>query len=85
MGVAYEEGRGVPRDVSYAAKCYEKGLSSESIGCRNRLGALYMDGNGVPQDYQKGVKLLEEAYRSGNEMGVGLPGTSLCQGSRRAV
>ena len=80
VGVAYEEGRGGPRDVSYAAKCYEKGLSSESIGCRNRLGALYMDGNGVPQDYQKGVKLLEEAYRSGNKWGLVYLGRAYAKG-----
>ena len=51
IGRAYELGLGVEKDESYAARCYEKGLtqkkdSGNRIGCANRLGAFYYDGRG---------------------------------------
>lgn len=70
VGLAYEEGKIVPKDCSYAAQCYEKGLKpSEGAGCYNRLGALYFDGNGVSQDYGKAVSLLTKACEMGSNWG----------------
>lgn len=70
VGVAYQEGQAAPKDLAYAAECYEKGLPSGSIGCRNRLGAMYFDGNGVIQDYNRGITLITEAYEKGNNWGL---------------
>lgn len=71
VGLAYEEGKLFPKNCSYAAQCYEKGLKpSGSIGCYNRLGVLYFKGDGVPQDYEKAVKLLTQAYEEENNWGV---------------
>ncbi len=61
VGLAYERGDVVPQDYSYAAACYEKGLSGSTVGCYNRLGALYFDGNGVPQNYEKGIQMILKA------------------------
>ena len=70
VGLAYEEGKIVSRDLSYAAQCYERGMKpSGSVGCYNRLGALYFKGEGVPQDYERGVKLLTKAYEEENNWG----------------
>lgn len=70
IGLAYEEGKIVPKDCHYAAQCYEKGLKpSGGPGCFNRLGAFYFDGNGVPQNYEKAVSLLETAYGMENNWG----------------
>ncbi|MCI8577453.1 MAG: sel1 repeat family protein [Lachnospiraceae bacterium] len=62
VGLAYERGDVVPQDCSYAASCYEKGLTIENVGCLNRLGALYFDGKGVPQNYEKGVQMILKAH-----------------------
>ena len=70
VGLAYEEGKIVSKDLSYAAQCYERGMKpSGSVGCYNRLGALYFKGEGVPQDYERGVKLLTKAYEEENNWG----------------
>ena len=69
VGRAYEEGKVVPQDCAYAARCYEKG-PADSIGCCNRLGALLFDGKGVPQDYVRAVELLTKAFDQDNKWGI---------------
>ena len=75
VGRAYEEGKGTPKDLSYAAQCYEKGLTQvkdtgKRIGCANRLGALYYDGEGVEKDYAKAFQLLKYGYEHNTTYGV---------------
>ena len=67
LGKLYEEGTGVPKDISYAVQCYEKALSpanctSHRANAAKYLGALYYEGNGVTQDYQKAFSLLMECH-----------------------
>ena len=81
MGLAYEEGKIVGKNLSYAAQCYERGLKpSGSVGCYNRLGALYFKGEGVPQDHEKGVKLLTKAYEEENNWGCVYLGKAYLKG-----
>ncbi len=81
VGLAYEEGKIVGKDLSYAAQCYERGMKpSGSVGCYNRLGALYFKGEGVPQDHEKGVKLLTKAYEEENNWGCVYLGKAYLKG-----
>ena len=81
VGLAYEEGKIVGKNLSYAAQCYERGLKpSGSVGCYNRLGALYFKGEGVPQDHEKGVKLLTKAYEEENNWGCVYLGKAYLKG-----
>lgn len=63
VGFAYQEGKGVQKDILHAMSCYEKGMADqESVRCYNRAGELYFLGkDGVPQDYIKAVQLFEHA------------------------
>ncbi len=71
VGVAYADGQGVPKDESYGALCFEKGLfSGNSIGCCNRLGAMYFDGRGVERNVEKGIELIQKAFDQGNRWGL---------------
>jgi len=72
LGRAYEDGKVVPKDLAYAAKCYEKGLNSygKKVNCHNRLGACYYEGEGVQKDYAKAFQLLKYAYDAGSTWGV---------------
>lgn len=75
IGLAYENEQGAPKDLAYAAKCYEKGLSLPNAtgtrtGCSNCLGAMYYDGDPVPKDYAKAFQLLNYAYSTGSTWGV---------------
>ena len=81
VGLAYEEGKIVGKNLSYAAQCYERGMKpSGSVGCYNRLGALYFKGEGVPQDHEKGVKLLTKAYEEENNWGCVYLGKAYLKG-----
>lgn len=77
VGLAYEEGKFVTKDLPYALSCYEKGLSApRPIGCSNRAGNLYFLGEGgVPQDYARAVQLFERAQSFGNKWSSDLLGT----------
>ncbi|MCI9569616.1 MAG: sel1 repeat family protein [Lachnospiraceae bacterium] len=71
VGLAYEEGKFVPKDCRYAVECYEKGIEgAQNTGCFNRLGALYYKGEEVEQDYEKAFPLLLRAYQDGSTWGV---------------
>ncbi len=75
VGQAFEEGKGVEKDLPYAAACYQKGLaqkkdSSQRIGCANCLGSMYYEGRGVEQDYEKAFQLLLYGYEHNTEYGV---------------
>lgn len=63
VGFAYQEGKGVQKDIPHAMSCYEKGMADqESVRCYNRAGELYFQGkDGVPQDYVRAVQLFEHA------------------------
>lgn len=75
IGLAYENGQGIQKDVAYAAQCYQKGLtqkkdSGKRVGCANRLGALYFEGDGVEKDYAKAFQLLSYGYDHNTTFGV---------------
>lgn len=66
LGELYEEGKGVPKDLSYAAECYTKAVtptncSSHRAGAAENLGAMYYEGKGVVQDYARAFSLFMES------------------------
>ncbi|MDP3847731.1 MAG: tetratricopeptide repeat protein [Pseudomonas sp.] len=50
MGVLYENGFGVTKDLPLAAAWYLKAADQGDIDALNNLGALYQNGRGVAQD-----------------------------------
>lgn len=81
IGLYNEQGEILPKDVAYAAQCYERRLAQGmQMGCANRLGALYYKGEGVPQDYAKAFQLLNWAYNQGSTFGVYYLGTAYFYG-----
>lgn len=68
LGSAYEEAKGVSRDMEKALEIWEKGAQDEGDQyCCSWLGNLYLKGEqGVPQDPARGVQLLELAVSRGN-------------------
>jgi len=61
LGVAYEDGAGVPVDLGKAAAAYENACAKRySLSCNN-LGAMYRDGRGVVSDLSRASELFERA------------------------
>ena len=50
LGVIYENGQGVPRNVVEAMKWYRRAAEQGYAGAQNNLGLIYALGRGVPRD-----------------------------------
>ncbi|GAA6827060.1 hypothetical protein HpHNI20_02780 [Helicobacter pylori] len=65
LGVLYQNGQGVEKDLIKAAYFYSKACElKEGDGC-GALGVLYYNGDGVKQDSKKAVALFEKACKLG--------------------
>ena len=78
LGVRYEAGLGVPKDLVKAAELYQKAADQGNTVAKNHLadpqfqinlGLRYQQGDGVPQDFGKAAELCQKA--ADQENGVG--------------
>ncbi|MBW1990284.1 MAG: sel1 repeat family protein [Deltaproteobacteria bacterium] len=65
LGMMYENGTGVPRLPSEAARWYKKGAEKDDPVCLLRLGMLLANGRGVPRDRPAAFAALHRAYTLG--------------------
>ncbi len=66
LAVAYEFGRGVPRDDEKAAFWYEKSARQGLAVAQSHLGVLYANGKGVERDYAQAAYWFEKAAEQGD-------------------
>ena len=66
LGVCYEDGEGVPRDMQQAVKYYTLAADQGFAPAQCNLGYCYKHGKGVPQDMQQAVKYYTLAADQGN-------------------
>ena len=66
MGVASEEGKGVPQNFAEAVNWYKKAVELGQNEAYAYLGAAYLDGRGVPVDEAEAVKLLQTGAEKGD-------------------
>lgn len=67
LGVIYEDGKYVPKDLQEAAKWYYKAYQTDNsnlLACYN-LGRIFLLGIGVKEDYEKAEILLTKVVRAG--------------------
>jgi len=68
-GWQHENGAGVPRNLTEAARWYRKGAElGDSRGQKN-LGALYESGRGVPEDWIEAAKWYRKSAAQGDAEG----------------
>ncbi len=68
MGVLYQNGQGVEKDLTKASYFYSKACElKEGDGC-GALGGLYYNGDGVKQDFKKAVALFKKACKLGDQL-----------------
>ncbi|UDN36393.1 tetratricopeptide repeat protein [Proteus sp. NMG38-2] len=65
MGLLYQHGFGVKRDINKAVKFYQDTTEQDEIGGLINLGLMYEEGLGVPQNYEKSIELYTRAYQLG--------------------
>ena len=65
-GRAYEQGNGVPVDVTRAISWYEKAIEMDNSGGAYLLGKLYDEGELVPRDEVRALTYFKQAARMGN-------------------
>lgn len=75
LGVAYAEGKAVPRDLGKAVALYRKGAEGGSVLAAFNLAQAYRKGQGIGQDYDAAAKWYEFGakrgdYRASNELGL---------------
>lgn len=61
LGVFYETGRGVSRDLGQAAKWYRRAAERDYPWALTRLAGMYKSGDGVEKDLSKASELLRDA------------------------
>ena len=66
LGMAYENGRGVERDIEKALEHYRKAAESGYAAAENNLGRMYLAGTGVPKDTQEAMRLFTASATQGN-------------------
>ena len=66
LGLAYDNGQGVPQDYAEAVKWYGEAAEQGYAWAQSNLGGLYHEGHGVPQNYV-------QAYMWLNLAAAGLP------------
>jgi TPR repeat protein len=70
LGVAYENGLGVPRDFAQAAYWYREAAERGDAQGQANLGQLYFDGRGVTNDLVQAYMWFKLSAGQGNNLGT---------------
>ena len=66
LGLCYENGKGVEKDLARAVECYKSAAAQGQAGAMYNLALLYMEGGGgLPKDPEKSIELLKGAAENG--------------------
>lgn len=70
LGVMYEHGQGVARDLPMAAAWYQSSADAGYAPSQYNLGRMYWDGRGVAENRTRAAALLTAAARQGHKEAV---------------
>src|ERR1035437_6913069 len=65
LGIMYEYGRGVPKDLAEAARWYRKAAEQGNALAQFTLGTMCADGQGVPKDDAEAIRWYRKAAEQG--------------------
>ena len=66
LGLLYEDGKGVKKDLAEAVKWYRKAADNGECNAMFNLGSMYMNGEGVKHDKYEAFKWYMKAAENGN-------------------
>jgi TPR repeat protein len=84
LGLMYEEGRGVPKDDSEAAKRFRIAAEGGHMESQFKLGLMFYQGKGVPKDETQAVKWISMAAVAGLDEAIKWIRTAAEQGDAEA-
>ena len=67
LGLVYQNGKGVKRDLKKASECYMKGAEYGDTGAKLNYAVMLQTGQGIKQDVVKAQKLFQELVSETNE------------------
>ncbi len=70
IGLLYEHGRGVPRDLQEAFKWYQRAAERGAVPAQHNLGTMYASGAAVKRDLVQAYKWFHIAAVAGFELAV---------------
>lgn len=70
VGVAYDEGKDVGKDLVEAAKWYRKAADQGYVPATYNLAAMYANGDGVEVDFTQAIRLYKQAADKGYGMAM---------------
>ena len=68
LGVMYENGQGVEKNLQKAAELYQKAADQGDPNSQCNLGFMYSNGQGVEKNLQKAAELYQKAADQGLEV-----------------
>jgi TPR repeat protein len=71
LGVMYDEGAGVEKNLTTAASWYRKAAGQGFMDAQTNLGIMYFHGQGVPRDYREAMKWFQQAAGQGDQEAAG--------------
>ena len=71
LGVLYDEGAGVEKDLASAAGWYRKAAEQGFMDAQTNLGIMYVHGQGVPRDYREAMRWFQRAASQGDREAAG--------------
>lgn len=69
LGIVYQQGSGVARDLEKAAYWFQKGAENGSAPAMSNLGVAYLKGQGVERNLPLAVQWFEKAAAAGEQGG----------------
>jgi TPR repeat protein len=70
LGMAYDEGAGVPQDFEQAVVWFRRAAEQGHVAAQANLGLMYAEGEGVAQDYVQAYKWFNLASAKGDAIGI---------------
>jgi TPR repeat protein len=80
LGLAYQQGNGVPQNDELAAKWFRKAADQGDASAENDLGVAYNMGRGVSQDKQEALRWYSKAAKQGSPQAMFNVGVSYYNG-----
>jgi len=72
IGILYEEGHGVPKDIGVALSWYERAAEGGDMAAQYNLGRIFLEGKLIEPDVERGRELLERAADQGDQDALAL-------------